>query len=268
MAMWSTLSDWMAGEGKDVTLPTLDVDDFMGKSFTTGPDGKLYQLPDQQFANLYWFRYDWFKRDRFQKAVQGKYGYELGVPVNWSAYEDIAEFFTEHVREIDGKAVYGHMDYGKKAPDLGWRLPMPGSPWPVPATRVFPTASPLTNGASAWKAASRWVPVLPAAVPPMVRLPSTPCASIWMAAKIRAPGCLGMDFYTYLPSLANGNVAQQIFWYTAFTSQHGRTGTHGERRRHPQMAHGPLSPWPLLGRRHEAGLSGLRLLDLYEEYAS
>ena len=48
------LTDWMAGEGKDVTLPTLDVDDFIGKSFTTGPDGKLYQLPDQQFANLYW----------------------------------------------------------------------------------------------------------------------------------------------------------------------------------------------------------------------
>jgi glycerol transport system substrate-binding protein len=52
------LTDWMAGEGKDVTLPTLDVNDFIGKSFTTGPDGKLWQLPDQQFANLYWFRYD------------------------------------------------------------------------------------------------------------------------------------------------------------------------------------------------------------------
>ena len=26
------LTDWMAGEGKDVTLPTLDVDDFIGKS--------------------------------------------------------------------------------------------------------------------------------------------------------------------------------------------------------------------------------------------
>ena len=50
------LSDWMAGEGKDVTLPTLDVDDFIGREFTTGPDGKLYQLPDQQVANLYWFR--------------------------------------------------------------------------------------------------------------------------------------------------------------------------------------------------------------------
>ena len=27
-----------------------------------------------------------------------------------------------------------------------------------------------------------------------------------------------MDFYTYLPFLAKGNVAQQIFWYTAFTA--------------------------------------------------
>ena len=116
------LSDFMAGEGKDVTLPTLDVDDFMGKSFTTGPDGKLYQLPDQQFANLYWFRYDWFNRPDFKKQFKEIYGYELGVPVNWSAYEDIAEFFTEHVREIDGKAVFGHNDYGKKAPDLGWRF--------------------------------------------------------------------------------------------------------------------------------------------------
>src|SRR5688572_33014150 len=29
------LTDWMAGEGKDVTNPMLDVDDFIGKSFTT-----------------------------------------------------------------------------------------------------------------------------------------------------------------------------------------------------------------------------------------
>ena len=62
----------MAGEGKDVTLPTLDVNDFIGKSFTTGPDGKLWQLPDQQFANLYWFRYDWFKRDGPEEALQGQ----------------------------------------------------------------------------------------------------------------------------------------------------------------------------------------------------
>ncbi len=39
------LTDFMAGAGKDVTNPGLDLSDFMGIKFTTGPDGKLYQLP-------------------------------------------------------------------------------------------------------------------------------------------------------------------------------------------------------------------------------
>jgi len=48
---------------------------YIGKSFTTGPDGKLYQAcPDQQFANLYWFRYDWFwfSNPDLQGEVQGQ----------------------------------------------------------------------------------------------------------------------------------------------------------------------------------------------------
>src|SRR3989440_7512226 len=103
------LSDYMTGEGKDVTDPMLDVNDFIGKSFTTAPDGKLYQLPDQQFANLYWFRYDWFTNPDYKSKFKAKYGYELGVPVNWSAYEDIAEFFTNDIKEINGVRIYGHM---------------------------------------------------------------------------------------------------------------------------------------------------------------
>ena len=69
-----SLTDFMAGEGKDITNPNLDLKDFIGLSFATFTDGKLYQLPDQQFANLYWFRYDWFRRpaikERFQEAVR------------------------------------------------------------------------------------------------------------------------------------------------------------------------------------------------------
>jgi glycerol transport system substrate-binding protein len=213
------LTDWMAGEGKDVTLPTLDVDDFIGKSFTTGPDGKLYQLPDQQFANLYWFRYDWFQNPDFKKRFKDKYGYELGVPVNWSAYEDIAEFFSEDVREIDGVAVYGHMDYGKKAPDLGWRftdawLSMAGAgdqglpngkpvdEWGIRVEGCNPVGSSVTRGGDANGPAAKY------ALRKYME---------WLR-KYAPPGALGMDFYQSLPSLAKGNVAQQIFWYTAFTA--------------------------------------------------
>ena len=60
------LSDYMSGAGKDFTNPNLDLKDFIGASFTTAPDGTLYQLPDQQFANLYWFRADLFARKDLQ----------------------------------------------------------------------------------------------------------------------------------------------------------------------------------------------------------
>ena len=68
------LSDYMAGPGKEYTNPGLDLKDFIGTSFTTAPDGKLYQLPDQQFANLYWFRADWFARKDLQDKFKAKYG--------------------------------------------------------------------------------------------------------------------------------------------------------------------------------------------------
>ncbi len=213
------LTDWMAGEGKEVTLPTLDIDDFMGISFTTGPDGKIYQLPDQQFANLYWFRYDWFQREDFQKQFKEIYGYDLGVPVNWSAYEDIAEFFTKHVKEIDGMAVYGHNDYGKKAPDLGWRftdawlsmagagdkgLPngLPVDEWGIRVEDCHPVGSSVARGGATNGPAAKY---------------SLRKYMEWLRL-YAPPGALGMDFYQYLPFLAKGNVAQQIFWYTAFTA--------------------------------------------------
>ena len=215
------LTDFMAGEGKDVTSPTLDLNDFMGVQFTTGPDGDLYQLPDQQFANLYWFRKDWFDRPELQAAFKKKYGYDLGVPVNWSAYEDIAEFFSNDVKNIDGVQIYGHMDYGKRAPDLGWRMTdawlsmagagSKGEPNGIPvdewgirmeAGSCNPVGASVSrggaaNGPAAVYAIRKWDEWLRAYAP---------------------PGAASYDFYQSLPALSQGNVAQQIFWYTAFTA--------------------------------------------------
>lgn len=213
------LTDFMAGEGKDVTLPTLDLEDFIGIKFTTGPDGKLYQLPDQQFANLYWFRKDWFDKPELKEKFKAKYGYDLGVPVNWSAYEDIAEFFSKDVKEIDGVQVFGHMDYGKRAPDLGWRMTdawlsmagtgSPGEPNGVPIDEwgirmEAGTCNPV--GASVSRGGEANGP-----------------ASVYAIAKwdewlrnFAPPGAASYDFYQSLPALSQGNVAQQIFWYTAF----------------------------------------------------
>ncbi len=213
------LTDWMSGDGKAVTLPTLDVEDFIGISFTTGPDKKLYQLPDQQFANLYWFRADWFSRDELRRSFRNIYGYDLGVPLNWSAYEDIAEFFTVHVKTIDGKRVYGHMDYGKKDPSLGWRFTdawlsmagagdvgipngVPVDEWGIRVEGCRPAGSSVTRGGAANG---------PAAVYALSKYIE------WMK-KYAPPEALGMTFSEAGPVPAQGGIAQQIFWYTAFTA--------------------------------------------------
>ncbi|GIZ50944.1 ABC transporter substrate-binding protein [Noviherbaspirillum aridicola] len=215
------LSDYMAGKGKEFTNPNLDLKDFIGTSFTTAPDGKLYQLPDQQFANLYWFRADWFERKDLKEKFKAKYGYELGVPVNWSAYEDIANFFTNDVKEIDGKKVYGHMDYGKKDPSLGWRftdawLSMAGT-----ADKGIPNGMPVDE----WGirvADDKCTPVgasvarggatnSPAAVYALTKYVD------WMK-KYAPPQAQGMTFSEAGPVPGQGEIAQQIFWYTAFTA--------------------------------------------------
>ncbi len=216
------LTDWIKGDGKDVTSPTLDIDDFMGRSFTTGPDGKLWQLPDQQFANLYWFRKDWFDRPDLKKRFKAKYGYSLGVPVNWSAYEDIAEFFTNDVKEIDGVRVYGHMDYGKRAPDLGWRMTDAWLSMAGAADPGIPNGRPVDEwgirmekgscnpaGASVSRGGATNSPAAVYAVRKWDE---------WLR-KYAPPGAADLDFYQSLPALSTGNVAQQIFWYSAFTAE-------------------------------------------------
>lgn len=215
------LTKWMAGKGKGVTNPGLDLKDFIGTQFTTGPDGDLYQLPDQQFANLYWFRKDWFDRKDLKKAFRAKYGYELGVPVNWSAYEDIAEFFSKDVKTVDGVKIYGHMDYGKRAPDLGWRMTdawlsmagagSKGEPNGIPIDEwgirmEAGTCNPVGASVSRGGAANG-----PAAVYAIRKWDE------WLRA-YAPPGAASFDFYQSLPALSQGNVAQQIFWYTAFTA--------------------------------------------------
>lgn len=213
-----SLTDFMANDGKDVTSPTLDLNDFIGLSFGQFTDGKLYQLPDQQFANLYWFRHDWFARPELRSAFKKQFGYELGVPVNWSAYEDIADFFTNTVKEIDGVRVYGHMDYGKKDPSLGWRftdawLSMAGAgdrglpngrpvdEWGIRMEDGIPRGSSITRGGDANG---------PAAVYALTKFVE------WLK-KYAPPEAAGMDFLEAGPVPGQGHIAQQIFWYSAFT---------------------------------------------------
>lgn len=217
------LTDWMAGDGAAVTNPNLNLEDFIGIDFTTGPDGKLYQLPDQQFANLYWFRHDWFTDPQTMADFKEAYGYDLGVPVNWSAYEDIAEFFTGRDMSYIGgpsEGVYGNMDYGKRDPSLGWRYTdawlsmagmgdvgepngLPVDEWGI---RVNENSQPVGSCVARGGATNG-----PAAVYAVTK------AIEWLE-NYSPPAAAGMTFSEAGPIPAQGSIAQQMFWYTAFTA--------------------------------------------------
>ncbi len=67
----TNLTDWMAGRGQGrhqsaARCRRLHRQVLRHRARTS----KLYQLPDQQFANLYWFRYDWFTRPDLTGDVQ------------------------------------------------------------------------------------------------------------------------------------------------------------------------------------------------------
>ncbi|MCJ8340447.1 MAG: carbohydrate ABC transporter substrate-binding protein [Pseudomonadales bacterium] len=219
------LTDYMAGAGKAYTNPRLDLADFLNLEFGQDYDGSQLQLPDQQFANLYWFRYDWFSRTdikaKFRQYSIEKYGeegaYDLGVPLNWAAYEDIAEFFTNTL--IDGKKVYGHLDYGKKSPSLGWRftdswlsiagvgdkgLPngIPVDEWGIRVENRIPVGASVgrggaTNGPAAVYALTKYIEWLEKYAPPESK------DWRWLDAG---------------PKAARGDIAQRIFQYITWLS--------------------------------------------------
>ena len=171
------------------------------------------------FANLYWHRADWFDDDSIRSQFAEIYGYELGVPVNWKAYEDIANFFTHQVNgdgAIDGAKVNGHMDYGATDPSLGWRFTdawlsmagagdegipngLPMDEWGIRADSngCTPVGSSVsrggaTNGPAAVYAVEKYLKWLNEYAPVEAR---------------------NMTFSEAGPVPSQGNVAQQIFWY-------------------------------------------------------
>ena len=258
----------MTGAWKDYTNPGLDLKDFIGTSFTTAPDGKMYQLPDQQFANLYWFRADLFARQDLKDKFKAKYGYDLGVPLNWSAYEDIAKFFTEDVKTIDGKPIYGHMDYGKKDPSLGWRFTdawlsmagaadigipngLPVDEWGIRVAddKCTPVGAAVERGGATNS---------PAAVFALTKYID------WM--KAYAPKeAMGMTFGESGPVPGAGPDRAADLLVHGVHRRHDQAGpAGGQRRRLAEVAHGARPERPVLEAGHAERLPGRRLVDVPE----
>jgi glycerol transport system substrate-binding protein len=129
---------------------------------------------------------------------------------------------------LDGKKVYGHMDYGKRDPSLGWRftdawLSMAGA-----ADKGIPNGLPVDEwgirvatdqctplGASVDRGGATNSPAAVYALTQYVD---------WLK-KFAPPDAANMTFSDAGPIPAQGQIAQQIFWYTAFTAPLTQPGT-------------------------------------------
>ena len=244
------LTDWMAGEGKDVTYPTLDIEDFIGTPLLHRPGRQALPAARPAIREPLLVPLRLVRTARPQGKFKAKYGYELGVPVNWSAYEDIADFFTNDVKEVDGVKVYGHMDYGKKDPSLGWRftdawLSMAGNgdrgipngkpvdEWGIRMEGCRPVGSSVdrggdTNGPAAVYAITKYVE--------------------WLK-KYAPPRGAGMTFSESGPVPAQGNDRPADLLVHRLHRRHGEARpAGGERRRHAEVAHGALAARRRTGR--------------------
>jgi glycerol transport system substrate-binding protein len=111
------------------------------------------------------------------------------------------------------------MDYGKRAPDLGWRmtdawLSMAGS-----TSKGLPNGRPIDE----WGIRMEEGSCNPSGSSVSRGGGTNAPASVYAIRKwdewlrqYAPPGAADLDFYQSLPALSQGNVAQQIFWYTAF----------------------------------------------------
>lgn len=212
----TTISELLTFKSGQYTLPTLDLNDFIGLQFTRDPFGVIYQLPDQQFANLYWYRSDWFENPSYKAQFKQQYGYELGVPQNWQAYEDIARFFSDDINTIEGVRVYGHMDYAAIDPSLGWRISdawlsmagvgdaglpngLPVDEWGIRVENCHPVGASVSRGGALNS---------PAAVYALEKYVD------WL--EYAPDEAKSLTFSEAGKWLATGKIAQQIFWYSAF----------------------------------------------------
>ena len=73
--------------------------------------GKYWAIPVEGDANGWAYRKDWFEDPKEKAAFKKKYGYDLGVPKDYTQLRDIAEFFHRPSEKRYGVALYTDNTY-------------------------------------------------------------------------------------------------------------------------------------------------------------
>ena len=140
------ISDFIKGQGASVTLPSLDLPDFIGLKFTTGPDGKLYQLPDQQFAICIGIVMTGLAAKILKNVFNPVMGMHLAFHKIGKPMKISLPFLVKISRKLMGNAYMVIWIMPKRILHLVGVCPMRGFQWQVLVIRGYPMAFPLMNG--------------------------------------------------------------------------------------------------------------------------
>ena len=212
----------MAGDGADVTSPTLDLDDFMGIELHHRPGRQALPAARPAVRQPLLVPQGLVRQPRLPGALQGEVRLRprrAGQLVGLRGHRRVLHQRREGDRRRPHLRPHG-LRQARARPRLAHdrRLAVDGGRRHRRASR---TASRSTSGASAWRRApaTRSAPASAAAARRTARRRSTPSPSGTSGcASTRLPSAASYDFYQSLPALSQGNVAQQIFWYTAFVA--------------------------------------------------
>ena len=263
------LTDWMAGEGKDVTNPMLDLDDFIGKSVHHRSGRQALAAARPAVRQPLLVPQGLVRPPGPQGEVQGQVRLRprrAGQLVGLRGHRRLLHQRREGDRRRPHLRPHG-LRQARARPRLAHdrRLAVDGRLRP---RRACPTAVPIDEwgirmeegscnptGASVTRGGGTNAP-----------------ASVYAIAKwdewlrnYAPPGAADLDFYQSLPALSQGNVAQQIFWYTAFTADmvkpKATATTPSTTSGNAALADGAVAARPVLEGRHEARLPGRRFVD-------
>ena len=141
------------------------------------------------------------------------------------------------------------MDYGKKDPSLGWRFTDAWMSMAGKGDKGEPNGLPVDEWGIRVDENSRPVGSCVARGGDDQRRRGGLCRHqvYRLAAEVHAARSPGHDLLRGRPGAGAGEIAQQMFWYTAFTADMVKPGiAGGERGRHAEVADGALAARRLL----------------------
>ena len=221
------LTDWMAGEGKDVTSPTLDLAGL--HRHEVHDRARRQALPAARPAVreplLVPLRLVHATRrprttSRPSMAMTSAFR-STGRPMRTSPSSSPGATCPTWAGRPRSMATW---TTARRTPRSAGATPTRGCPWPAWATRASRTACRSMNGASAWTRTRRPVGSCVArggATNDAAAVYAVTKAIEWLQ-KYSPPEAQGMVFGEAGPVPAQGAIAQQMFWYTAFTADIGQ----------------------------------------------